>query len=281
MRKALIGLILAATAMVPAAASAQRHGRGGDDGNRGSWSARNNGGGAHGGEARAARSEARNEARQQQQQAQPQRQVQRQAQVAQRQRGGDGNRGGWNRGGNNNGGGERGQWRGNRGTRNNQQSAYPQAWQGNPNDPRLQHYRQLEQRNQNGGRRDWRNDRNDRNDRNWRDGRRGDRRGDHNWNRGWRNDNRYNWSSWRNQNRRIYHLSPYYSPYRNWRYQRFSVGLFLDSLFYDQRYWIGNPYEYRLPPAPYGTQWVRYYDDVVLVDVYSGEVLDVIYDFFW
>jgi len=26
---------------------------------------------------------------------------------------------------------------------------------------------------------------------------------------------------------------------------------------------------------------VRYYDDVILVDVYTGEVLDVIYDFFW
>lgn len=285
MRKALIGLILAATAMVPAAANAQRHHNDGD-GNRGGWSGRNNGNGGNGGEGRAARSEARNEARQSQNQQQPQ-QVQVQRQVVERQRGDGGNRGNWNRGGNNNGGGERGTWNrggndGNRRVRNNQPSVYPQAWQGNPNDPRLQHYRELERRNQNGGdRRDWRNGRNDRND-NWRDGRRGDdrhRRGD--WNRGWRNDNRYNWSSWRNQNRGRYHLSPYYSPYRNWRYQRFSVGLFLDSLFYDQRYWIGDPYEYRLPPAPYGTQWVRYYDDVLLVDIYTGEVVDVIYDFFW
>ena len=301
MRKALIGLILAATAMVPAAANAQRHHNDGD-GDRSGWSGRNNGDGGNRGEARAARSEARNEARQSQPQVQVQ-QPQVQQQVVERQRGDGGNRGGWNRGGST-GGGERRSWNGgggdnagatrgdwnrggddgNRGgrTRNrtNQQSVYPQAWQGNPNDPRLEHYRQLEQRNQNGGgRRDWRNDRNDRN--NWRDGRRGDRNGRTDWNRGWRNDNRYNWSSWRNQNRNRYHLSPYYSPYRNWRYQRFSIGLFLDSLFYDQRYWIGNPYDYRLPAAPYGTQWVRYYDDVILVDVYTGEVLDVIYDFFW
>jgi len=292
MRKALIGLILAATAMVPAVASAQRHHNdGGGDGNRGSWSGRNNGNGGNGGESRAARSEARQEARQQRQsQPQAQQQPQQQQQVVVRQRGdGGGSRGNWNRGGSNNGGGERANWNrggggdGDRRVRNNQQSVYPQAWQGNPNDPRLQRYRQLEQRNQNGGDRgNWRNGRNDRNDNNWRDGRRGDnrnRRGD--WNRGWRNDNRYNWSSWRNQNRGRYHLSPYYSPYRNWSYRRISIGLFLDSLFYDQRYWIGNPYEYRLPPAPYGTQWVRYYDDVILVDVYSGEVLDVIYDFFW
>ena len=62
---------------------------------------------------------------------------------------------------------------------------------------------------------------------------------------------------------------------------RFSVGLFLDRLFFDQRYWLTDPSHYRLPSAPDGTQWVRYYNDVLLVDVYTGEVLDVIYDFFW
>ena len=31
--------------------------------------------------------------------------------------------------------------------------------------------------------------------------------------------------------------------------------------------------------GPY--RWVRYYDDALLVDIYSGEVVDVIYDFFW
>jgi hypothetical protein len=286
MRKALMGFILAATVMTPIAAEAQRGHRGGGDGDRGSHSRGNNGGG----ESRAARIEARNEARQTQSNPQPQQQQapQPRAQVAQQPRGdrgnrggGDGNRGGWNRGG----GGD-----GDRGGRRNQPSIYPQAWQGNPNDPRLQRYRELERRNQNSGYsrrgdrdrdgRNWRND--DRNDRNWRDGRRGDRRNWRNeWNRGWRNDNRYNWSGWRNRNRHAYHLSPYYSPYRNWSYRRFSIGLFLDSLFYNQRYWIGDPWQYRLPPAPYGTQWVRYYNDVLLVDIYTGEVVDAIYDFFW
>ena len=31
--------------------------------------------------------------------------------------------------------------------------------------------------------------------------------------------------------------------------------------------------------GPY--RWVRYYDDAVLVDIYSGEVVDVINNFFW
>ena len=62
----------------------------------------------------------------------------------------------------------------------------------------------------------------------------------------------------------------YYAPYRNHYYSRFSTGFFLQPLFYGSSYWIGNPYDYRLPPAPPGTQWVRYYNDVLLVDIYLG-----------
>ncbi|HTU09514.1 MAG TPA: RcnB family protein [Allosphingosinicella sp.] len=299
MRKALMSFILAATVMTPIAAEAQRGHRGGGErggGDRGSWSGRNNGGTDN----RTERSESRQESRQQQQAPQPRPQPQ----VAQSPRGGgDNNRGGgWNRGGGDNRGGDRnrgggdnrgGNWnRGgdnnvvNRGGWNRGNQPRPSqpnvSWQGNPNDPRFQRNRNWQDgrrgddRNGRDGR-NWRNDRNDRTD-----GRRGDRRNWRNdWNRGWRNDNRYNWSSWRNQNRGRYRLSPYYSPYRNWSYRRFSIGLFLDSLFYNQRYWIGDPWQYRLPPAPYGTQWVRYYNDVLLVDIYTGEVVDAIYGFFW
>ena len=62
----------------------------------------------------------------------------------------------------------------------------------------------------------------------------------------------------------------------------FGVVVFtLGSLFYSQRYWINDPWYYRLPPAYGDYRWVRYYDDALLVDVYSGRVVDVIYDFFW
>ena len=285
MRKALIGLVLAATVLTPAAVLAQRPGRGGDDNNEARA------------ERRAERVEQRNEARQQRQEARQQQQAAPQPQAApqqqqyvQRNRGGAGNRGA-NRGGDSNrGDGNRGSWRGgdgNRGGRGAEQpSIYPQAWQGNPNDPRLQHYRELERRNQQQGRRgdrrddrqDWRRDRrDDRSD--WRGDRRGgDRR---NWNGNWRNDRRYDWRSWRNSNRNIFRGSRYYSPYRNWNYNRFSIGIFLEPLFYGRNYWIGDPWQYRLPPAYPGTQWVRYYNDVLLVDIYSGEVIDAIYDFFW
>jgi hypothetical protein len=296
MRKALIGLILAATVMTPVTAEAQRGRRG--DGPR--VENQNGPDGDEGRPARAAQRQQQREARQaEQQQVQVQVQQPAPAPVVQRERGGnrggggDGNRN-WRGNDNNtnntnnnaatNNGGDRGNgWQGRQ--RNTQPSIYPQAWQGDPNDPRLRRYQETERRNQqrygNDGRRgddrrDWRNDRNDRN---WRGGDRDGRRND--WNRNWRNDNRYDWQRWRYSNRNIFRIGPYYSPYRNYGYNRFDIGILLEPLFYSQRYWIGDPWQYRLPPAYPGTQWVRYYNDVVLVDIYSGEVLDIIYDFFW
>jgi hypothetical protein len=165
--------------------------------------------------------------------------------------------------------------------------------------------------NRSGDGRTWDGNRRGDNDRNWNDGRRNSdrnwndsRRGnDNNWanrnsgyrdgyrdaqrdyrrwdNRGWRNDRRYNWYQYRAANRHVYRLSPYYAPYRNYYYRRLSIGIFLDSLFYSNRYWINDPWHYRLP-AVYGPyRWVRYYDDALLVDIYTGEVVDVIHDFFW
>lgn len=119
------------------------------------------------------------------------------------------------------------------------------------------------------------------NNRNW-NGNDGRRWSNNDWNRNWRNDRRYNWQGYRNQYRSRYHLPRYYDPYGyRYGYQRFSIGIYLDSLFYSDRYWLDDPYDYRLPPAPYGCRWVRYYDDVLLVDMRSGYVVDVIHDFFW
>lgn len=101
-----------------------------------------------------------------------------------------------------------------------------------------------------------------------------------NWNRGWRNDRRYNWRSYRSSNRYLY-SRPYYAPYRGYSYSRLGIGYTLGSAFFGSNYWISDPWQYRLPPAYPGTRWVRYYDDVLLVDVYTGEVVDVIHDFFW
>lgn len=135
--------------------------------------------------------------------------------------------------------------------------------------------------------RDWQ-DRDDRRrsyaDRSWRDDSRqrqswNDRRS---WSRSWRTDRRYDWNGYRQANRNVYRLPRYYPPSGyGYGYQRFSVGLTLGSMLYGSGYWINDPYAYRLPPADGPYRWVRYYNDALLVDLETGEVVDMVYDLFW
>ncbi len=101
------------------------------------------------------------------------------------------------------------------------------------------------------------------------------------WDNHWRDNRRYDWYSYRSYNPSIFRLRPYYAPYRNYSYRRLSIGFYLDSLFFGADYWINDPGYYRLPPVYGPYRWVRYYDDALLVDIYSGQVVDVIYSFFW
>lgn len=107
-------------------------------------------------------------------------------------------------------------------------------------------------------------------------------RGGDRWNRDWRSDRRYNWQDWRGRNRSIYRLPRYYAPRGyHYGYQRFGIGVTLGSILFAQNYWINDPWQYRLPPAYGPYRWVRYYNDALLVDLNSGQVVDVIYDIFW
>ena len=106
-------------------------------------------------------------------------------------------------------------------------------------------------------------------------------RDDHEWNRQWRNNSNYNWYSYRSSHPSYYRLGTYFSPYRNYSYRRLSIGFFLDQLFFGRNYQIEDPRYYRLPEVYGPYRWVRYYDDAVLVDIYSGEVVDVINNVFW
>lgn len=135
--------------------------------------------------------------------------------------------------------------------------------------------------------REWR----DRNDRRWdrsdrdRDGRSWDRndgrRDDRRWDRAWRDDRRYDWRGYRDSHRNVYRLPRYVAPRSGFSYRRWYPGYRFDPWFYGSSYWIGNPWQYRLPPAYGDYRWVRYYDDAVLVDLRSGEIVDILYDFFF
>lgn len=101
------------------------------------------------------------------------------------------------------------------------------------------------------------------------------------WDRGWRNDRRYDWVGFRNQNRNFFRGGPYFSPVRGWGYRRLGIGFTLGAPFFASNFWINDPFAFRLPPAFGQLRWVRYFGDVLLVDIYTGQVVDVIPDFFW
>lgn len=100
------------------------------------------------------------------------------------------------------------------------------------------------------------------------------------WNRSWRDNQRYDWNKWRRQHRLVFHMPVYRDPY-GWAYQSFTIGWRLWPHYYSSGYWIDDPWTYRLPPAPQGTRWVRYYNDALLVDEWTGEVIDVVHGVFW
>jgi hypothetical protein len=102
----------------------------------------------------------------------------------------------------------------------------------------------------------------------------------HRWSGDWRHDHRYDWRNYRDRHRTIFRIGHYYDPY-GWGYRRFSTGFNLWPSYYGSSFWLNDPWQYRLPPAYGPYRWVRYYDDALLVNIYSGEVVDVVYNFFW
>ncbi|WP_156680028.1 RcnB family protein [Sphingomonas profundi] len=115
--------------------------------------------------------------------------------------------------------------------------------------------------------------------RDWNGGR-GGWNGGGGWNSGWRNDRRYDWQGYRSSNRALYRAPRYYGP-RGYDYSRWSRGYRVEPFFYGRNYWINDPYRCRLPPAYGDYRWVRYYDDVALIDLRTGLIEDIIYSFFY
>ncbi|MBA2770553.1 MAG: RcnB family protein [Sphingomonas sp.] len=100
------------------------------------------------------------------------------------------------------------------------------------------------------------------------------------WGSSWHNDHRYDWRDHRRRHRSLFRLGFYFDPF-GWSYRRFDRGWRLWPSYYDSSYWLHDPFSYRLPRAPYPYKWIRYWDDALLVDTFTGEVVDVAHDFFW
>jgi Ni/Co efflux regulator RcnB len=89
---------------------------------------------------------------------------------------------------------------------------------------------------------------------------------------------RNDWRGYRQSNRGVYSRGHWRAPFA---YRTFRPGLRIAPSYFVSRYYVASPWQYRLPPARPGLRWVRHYDDVLLVDVRRGVVVDVIRNFFW
>jgi Ni/Co efflux regulator RcnB len=94
-----------------------------------------------------------------------------------------------------------------------------------------------------------------------------------------RQEYREDWRDYRGRHPDVYRGARWEGP-RGYRWRPVGVGYRFDPVFYDRRYWV-DPYRYHLRPV-YGSQrWVRYGNDVLLIDTRSGRVLDVNSRFFF
>lgn len=96
--------------------------------------------------------------------------------------------------------------------------------------------------------------------------------------RDYRRWNRNSWRDYRYSNRNNFARGSWRSPYR---YQRFQPGWRIGAGYYGGNHVIQDPWRYRLPPVRGYHRWVRHYDDVLLVDMRRGMVVDVMRGFFW
>lgn len=66
-----------------------------------------------------------------------------------------------------------------------------------------------------------------------------------------------------------------------WGYRRWAIGAVLPALFLAPAYYYSGWEEIGLTPPPPGFQWIQYGPDLLLVNVTTGEVIDVAYGVFY
>lgn len=95
-----------------------------------------------------------------------------------------------------------------------------------------------------------------------------------------RQERREDWRDYRRMHRNVYTMPRYTAP-RGYSYHPVRVGVSLNPAFYGQRYWISDPYRYRLPHPAANQRWIRYGNDVLLINARNGRVIQVIDGFFY
>ena len=95
-----------------------------------------------------------------------------------------------------------------------------------------------------------------------------------------RREMREDWRDYRRAHRNVYHRPAYTGP-RGYRYRPVSVGYRFAPSYYGRNYWVNDWATYRLARPGAYQRWVRYGNDVVLVDTRTGRVIAVNNGFFW
>jgi Ni/Co efflux regulator RcnB len=90
---------------------------------------------------------------------------------------------------------------------------------------------------------------------------------------------REDWQDHRRDHRDDYRRPAYVGP-RGYAYRPVAAGYRLQPVYYGSRYVVTSWSRYRLP-APGANRWVRYGNDVLLVNPRNGRVVNVHRDFFW
>ncbi len=106
------------------------------------------------------------------------------------------------------------------------------------------------------------------------------RRGDYREARHDRREMREDWRDYRQAHRNDFRRPAYQGP-RGYAYRPVAVGYRFQPAYYNNRYWVNDYARYRLPAPQAGHRWVRYGNDVVMVNMRSGRVATVFNGFFW
>ncbi|MFC0205603.1 RcnB family protein [Novosphingobium soli] len=88
------------------------------------------------------------------------------------------------------------------------------------------------------------------------------------------------WRDYRRSHRDVYRRPAYVGP-RGYAYRPVTAGHRFQPAYYGDRYWVRDYSRYRLPAPRAGHRWVRYGNDVVMVNARNGRVVTVYNGFFW
>lgn len=95
-----------------------------------------------------------------------------------------------------------------------------------------------------------------------------------------RQERREDWQDYRRTHANVYRRGGYNAP-RGYNYRPVTVGYRFQPAQYGRNYWINDYATYRLARPGYNQRWVRYGNDVVLIDIRSGGVRRVLNRFFY